>query len=66
MGKGFQLSGQGGLNRSHANKNRPAEGKAVGYALICLNPQFHLQESILTTDPAFVIWMGIGFVELMP
>jgi len=23
-------------------------------------------KSILTTDPAFVIWMGIGFVELMP
>jgi len=23
-------------------------------------------ESILTTEPAFVIWMGIGFVELMP
>jgi hypothetical protein len=41
-------------------------GKPVSYARICLNPQFHLQKSILTTDLAFVIWMGIGFVELIP
>jgi len=38
----------------------------VGYARICLNPQFHLQKSILTTDPAFFIWMAVGFFELMP
>jgi hypothetical protein len=41
-------------------------GKSLGYARICLNPQSHLQKSILTTKPASVIWMGIGFVELMP
>jgi hypothetical protein len=35
---------------------------ASWYARICLNPQFHLQKSILTIKPAFVIWIVIGSV----
>ena len=44
----------------------PVAVKPVSYARIFLNPQIHLQNSILTTNLAFVIWIGIGFVELMP
>ena len=38
----------------------------MGYARICLNGQFQLKKSILTSTPAAVIKLGIGSVELMP
>jgi hypothetical protein len=44
-------------------KKNPTAGKRVNYARICLNPQFHLQKSALTTEPAFVSRMTSGFIE---
>ncbi|MBT8366596.1 MAG: hypothetical protein KJP23_18045, partial [Deltaproteobacteria bacterium] len=46
--------------------NNPAAGKAVGCSRIWLDAPFHPQNLILTTDPAFVIWINMDFVELMP